>query len=70
MRIHGDLSIPLGQVIICEHGVVAIVGPIAALCFDDDGTDEDLDIYLHPEEAEWFIATFFPNYMFAKRRLH
>jgi hypothetical protein len=61
MRIHSAPLLPLGDIVIVESGVVALVGRIADLRWEDGQDDSNVDIYLHPEEVEFFIATWFPS---------
>lgn len=68
MRIHAAPLLPLGQIVITEAGVVALVGRIADLKWEDGEDDPNIDVYLHPEEVDHFIATWFPSR--SKRRLN
>jgi hypothetical protein len=61
MRIHAAPLLPLGDIVIVENGVVAVVGRLKDLRWEDGQDDPNVDIYLHPEEVEHFIATWFPS---------
>lgn len=61
MRIHAAPLLPLDTVVIEESGVVAVVGRLRALVWEDGTDDPNIDIYMHPEEVEFFIATWFTS---------
>ena len=61
MKIHAAPLLPFDTVVIVENGVVAVVGRISQLVWHDDGADENVDIYLPPDEVEFFMAKWFPH---------
>lgn len=68
-RIHPAPDLPFDTVVVVEDGAVAVVGRISQLRFEKGDEAENVDLYMHPEEIEFFIARWFPG-EWIKRRLN
>ncbi|MDO9441821.1 MAG: hypothetical protein Q7T73_13115 [Beijerinckiaceae bacterium] len=66
-RIHAAPDLPFDTVVVVEDGRIAVVGRLSELRFEEGDEAENVDIYMHPEEVEFFIAKWFPGQAFAKR---
>jgi hypothetical protein len=59
MRLHRAPAMPRGRVIVIEDGELVADGPLSALIRTDGEEAENVDIFVHPDDAEGFRARWF-----------
>jgi hypothetical protein len=60
-RIHPAVDLPFDTVVVVEDGAVAVVGRLSQIRFVEGDEADNVDLYMHPDEIEHFIARWFPG---------
>ena len=63
-------QLPLNTIVVVEPGTAGVVGPLDAFYWNDGDSAKGVRFFIHPEEIENFLATWFPSLSIHKGRIN